>query len=78
MSRASGDADILQNEANPLELRFEAASELLPYMHPKLASIEARTGGVTHEDRLGLRTTTSFSEKTKSKNDERGERGLQL
>jgi hypothetical protein len=35
-----------------MELRFEAAKELLPFMHPKLASIEARTGGMTHEDRL--------------------------
>ena len=32
--------------------RKEAAKELLPYFHPKLASIEARTGGMTHEDRL--------------------------
>src|SRR5262245_56155411 len=45
-------ADILRNEKNPFELRFAAAKELMPYMHPKLASIEARTGGRTHEDRL--------------------------
>ncbi|MBX9587894.1 MAG: hypothetical protein K2X43_01225 [Hyphomonadaceae bacterium] len=43
---------ILQNEEAPLDLRFAAAKELAPYMHPKLASIEARTGGKTHEDRL--------------------------
>ena len=45
-------AEILRNEAAPLDLRFAAAKELAPFMHPKLASIEARTGGKTHEDRL--------------------------
>ena len=47
-------ADILRNEAVPLDLRFAAAKELAPYMHPKLASVEARTGGMTHEDRLQM------------------------
>jgi hypothetical protein len=56
--RASGKdpltffTEILRNEDNPFEMRFEAASQLLPYMHPKLTTIEARTGGKTHEDRL--------------------------
>jgi hypothetical protein len=56
--RASGKspmaffADLLGNEQAPLELRFQAAKELAPYVHPKLASIESRTGGMTHEDRL--------------------------
>lgn len=56
--RASGKdpitffSDLLRNERAPLELRFQAAKELAPYMHPKLASIESRTGGKTHEDRL--------------------------
>jgi hypothetical protein len=45
-------ASILKNEDAPLDLRFNAAKELAPYAHPKLASIEARTGGKTHEDRL--------------------------
>src|SRR6476660_8793988 len=45
-------ADLLRNEQAPLELRFQAAKELAPYTHPKLASIESRTGGRTHEDRL--------------------------
>jgi hypothetical protein len=45
-------ADLLRNETAPLELRFQAAKELAPFVHPKLASIEARTGGHTHEDRL--------------------------
>jgi hypothetical protein len=45
-------ADLLKNEQAPLELRFQAAKELAPYTHPKLASIESRTGGQTHEDRL--------------------------
>jgi hypothetical protein len=43
---------ILRNEDAPLDLRFSAARELAPYAHPKLSSIEARTGGMTHEDRL--------------------------
>jgi len=56
--RASGKdpltffTEILRNEDNPFELRFRAAMELMPFMHPKLASIEARSGGQTHEDRL--------------------------
>jgi hypothetical protein len=44
--------DLLKNEEVPLELRFSAAKELAPYVHPKLASVEARTGGKTHEQRL--------------------------
>lgn len=44
--------DLLKNEDAPLELRFSAAKELGPYVHPKLASVEARTGGKTHEERL--------------------------
>jgi len=45
-------AEILRTETNPIELRFAAARELLPYMHPRLTSVESRTGGRTHEDRL--------------------------
>jgi hypothetical protein len=45
-------ADLLRNEQAPLDLRFQAAKELAPYAHPKLASVESRTGGQTHEDRL--------------------------
>jgi hypothetical protein len=45
-------AAILRNAGAPLELRFAAAKALAPFMHPKLSSIEARTGGKTHEDRL--------------------------
>jgi hypothetical protein len=50
-SKASGKdpvtffAEILRNEGAPLDIRFQAAKELAPYVHPKLASIEARTGG---------------------------------
>jgi hypothetical protein len=33
-------------------LRFAAAKELAPFMHPKLASVESRMGGMRHEDRL--------------------------
>ena len=45
-------SDLLRNESAPLDLRFQAAKELAPYVHPKLASVEARTGGMTHEARL--------------------------
>lgn len=45
-------ADILSNEDAPLDLRFRAAEQMAPYMHPKLSSIEARNGGKSHEDRL--------------------------
>jgi hypothetical protein len=45
-------ADLLRNEEAPLDLRFQAAKELAPFVHPKLASVEARMGGQTHEDRL--------------------------
>lgn len=45
-------AEILRDEGAPLDLRFAAAKELAPYMHPELCSIESRTGGKTHEDRL--------------------------
>ena len=45
-------ADLLRNEDAPLDLRFQDARELAPFVHPKLASVEARMGGQTHEDRL--------------------------
>jgi hypothetical protein len=32
---------ILRNEDAPLELRFAAAKELIPFMHPKLSSVGA-------------------------------------
>ena len=45
-------ASILRNPDAPYEQRLLAARELLPYSHPKLTSIEARSGGRSHEDRL--------------------------
>ena len=45
-------ADLLGNEAAPLDLRFQAAKELAPFVHPRLASVEARMGGRSHEDRI--------------------------
>ena len=45
-------ADLLGNEQAPIELRFQAAKELAPYVHPKLSSVESRSGGKSHEDRL--------------------------
>src|SRR5262245_55476750 len=47
-------ADLLKNEEAPLDLRFQAAKELAPYVHPKLSSIESRSGGLSHEDRLEM------------------------
>ena len=47
-------SDLLHNEAAPLDLRFQAAKELAPYMHPKLTAIEARSGGMGHEERLEM------------------------
>ena len=43
---------ILQNPDAPYEEKKWASVQLGPYAHPKLASIEARAGGQTHEDRL--------------------------
>jgi hypothetical protein len=45
-------ADLLANEESPLDLRFQAAKELAPYVHPRLASTESRSGGMSHQDRL--------------------------
>lgn len=56
--RASGKdpisffADLLANEDLPIELRFQAAKELAPYMHPRLSAVEAVNGAKTHEQRL--------------------------
>jgi hypothetical protein len=47
-------ADLLANEQAPLELRFQAAKELAPLVHPRLASTESRSGGMSHEDRLEM------------------------
>src|SRR4051812_40293064 len=43
---------IMRNPDAPFEEVKAAARELFPYSHPKLASIEARGGGKTHEQRL--------------------------
>jgi hypothetical protein len=43
---------VMRNPDAPYEEVKAAARELFPYTHPKLASIEARSGGQTHEDRL--------------------------
>jgi hypothetical protein len=45
-------AHILKDKTAPLDIRHAAAKELAPFMHPKLASIEARQGGSTYEQRL--------------------------
>src|SRR5262245_6211225 len=43
---------IMRDESAPFDRREAAADRLLPYFHPRLAAIEARTGGKSHEDRL--------------------------
>jgi hypothetical protein len=45
-------SSIMQDESAPFEKREAAADRLLPYYHPKLASIESRTCGKTHEEHL--------------------------
>jgi hypothetical protein len=42
-------ADLLKNEDAPLELRFQAAKELAPYVHPRLQSIESRSGQMSQK-----------------------------
>jgi len=43
---------VLRSDNAPFEERKAAAKEALPYCSPKLASIESRGGGKSHEDRL--------------------------
>ena len=43
---------ILRNPEMPIAERKWAAEQLFPYSHPKLSSIESRTGGASHEERL--------------------------
>jgi hypothetical protein len=43
---------IMRDDTAPFDKREAAADRLLPYYHPKLSSIEARTGAKSHEDRL--------------------------
>ena len=45
-------SSIMRDESAPFEKREAAADRLLPYYHPKLASIESRTCGKTHEEHL--------------------------
>src|SRR5215813_5002761 len=43
---------LLRNPDAPHEEKKWADAQMFPYAHPKLNSIEARTGGKTHEDKL--------------------------
>src|SRR5262245_37859059 len=43
---------IMQNPEAPYAERKWASVQLGPFMHPKLSSVEARGGGLTHEERL--------------------------
>ena len=42
---------VMRNPDAPYEEVKAAARELFPHSHPKLASVELRTGGKSHEDR---------------------------
>jgi hypothetical protein len=44
--------EVLADRTAPFDVRAMAAKEAAPYCHPKLASVESRSGGKTHEDRL--------------------------
>ncbi len=43
-------AGILANAELPLSLRFAAAKELAPYMHPRLSSVEANVKATVSHD----------------------------
>jgi hypothetical protein len=43
---------LLKNPSTPLEEKKWAVAQMFLYAHPKLASVESRTGGQTHEARL--------------------------
>jgi hypothetical protein len=43
---------VLRNPETPYEEARVAAKEALPYCSPRLASVEARAGGASHEERL--------------------------
>jgi hypothetical protein len=43
---------VLRNPDAPYEEARVAAKEALPYCSPRLASVEARVGGTSHEQRL--------------------------
>jgi hypothetical protein len=47
---------VMRDETAPFEKREAAADRLLPYFHPRLAAIEARSSGQSHEDRLAALT----------------------
>ena len=44
--------DILRNENAPFLARRDAAEKLLAYGHPKWTSVEAASGGTSHQERL--------------------------
>jgi hypothetical protein len=44
--------EVLADTTAPFDVRAMAAKESLPYTRPRLASIESRGGGKSHEDRL--------------------------
>jgi hypothetical protein len=45
-------SQIMRDQSAPYLERKDAAKELMNYYHPKLHAVEARTGTMTHEQRL--------------------------
>jgi len=46
---------LLRNPDASHEEKKWAVAQMFPYSHPQLNSVEARTGGKTHENRLEVR-----------------------
>jgi hypothetical protein len=65
-------AAILRDTDAPYEERKYAAAELMPFYHPKLSSIEARTGSLTHEDRLQRLLAMMEDDRPRSADRDRG------
>lgn len=44
--------EVMRDDENPMDVRFEAAKAAAPYIHPKLSSIEASVSVSQHEAAL--------------------------
>ena len=50
----------LRNAKNPPELRMEAAKNAAPYVHPRLANVDARVDGIVTAD-VSIDPTPQFA-----------------
>ena len=55
-------AGILANAEMPLSLRFAAAKELAPYMHPRLSSVEANVKATVSHDEFWSKVRSDSAE----------------